>query len=156
MRSLAGEAYGERRLNHDTLLITALLSRGDGLSRQAAARLRELTEDAPEGQVFGRLTIFGGWRDPEVDGVSIRLHVIHQRFLQAMARHPGYWVSQDALIDALWRGDRSPVDPTACIYSYASRLRQQFTHALGFNPIESARGLGYRLNVELLKQRDAA
>ncbi len=136
----------------DDLLISSLLAKGDGLSRQAAHRLRDLAAGVPDARVFGPLVIFQSWRDPEISGGPLRLPVLYLRFLQALSDQPGYWVSKQDLIAALWKNRPKPSGIDATLAVHVSNLRSKLTARLGFDPIETKKGLGYRLSIEALRR----
>lgn len=142
-------------MNSDDLIITALLARPDALSKQAARRLRQLTVEAAlidDRRTVGPLTVYMGTRDPEVYGVPVHLRRRFLRFLQEVVRKPGYWASKNEIIEATWEPGDKPDTANQLIEHYAHHVRLALAKHLGFNPIETARGLGYRLNMEALRR----
>ena len=125
--------------------------------RKAAVAYREgfrqekATAAAVDALVFGRLAVFQDSRYPEIDGKPARLQIMQLRFLQILARHPDRWTSRPRLAVELWRGRMPPAEPNATIDTHAWKLRKALIERLGEDPIETGRGLGYRLNLEALR-----
>lgn len=58
----------------------------------------------------------------------------------------GRWLSQEALLDYIWETDANPF--TNAIRMHISALRRKLREALGYDPIRTKVGQGYRLEME--------
>ena len=111
------------------------------LARIAVHRRRtgtaEPTHDA-------RLRIFGDGRDPLVDGRPLPLPRRERRILEHLASIDGRRATKAQLYDAVY-GLFGEAAEEAVIESHVSKLRKKLRAALGHDPIDSKRYLGYCL-----------
>jgi two-component system, OmpR family, response regulator ChvI len=121
-------------------------------TRELVARIRAVLrrttpgEPAPLGEVtrVGRLTIDSGRVTVTWDGREVALTRSEFLVLAALARHPGYVLGRERLIE-LARGE-DVVITERTIDTFIKRIRQKL-HAVdpAFDAIETVVGVGYRL-----------
>ena len=59
----------------------------------------------------------------------------------------GRWLSQEALMDHIWEADANPF--SNAVRTHISSLRKKLRDRLGYDPIQTKVGQGYRLAVEV-------
>lgn len=112
------------------------------LQARIAAHRRRLGE-APAGRAE-RLQVFHDGRDPMVDGRPLPLPRRERRVLEHLASIGERRATKAQLHEAVYGLYDEAVEETV-IESHISKLRKKLRLALGHDPIESRRYLGYRL-----------
>jgi DNA-binding response OmpR family regulator len=112
------------------------------LARVEAVRRRERAET--KGCEIGRLKVFFDGRSPEVDGVELALPRRERRILEILAAQRGRWLTKAQVFSATYGLFDEKVQESV-VESHVSKLRRKLAAALGEDPIESRRFLGYRL-----------
>ena len=95
----------------------------------------------------GRLRIFEDGRDPMVDGRPLALPRRERRVLEHLASIGERRATKAQLYDAVYGMFGESVEE-AVIESHVSKLRKKLRAALGYDPIDSRRYLGYRLQLD--------
>lgn len=116
--------------------IRELLARIEAVRRRGTIHIPEKSKEA------GPIRVFGGNRDAEIEGKPFVLRRRQLRILQYLVAHRGVWVLKSQIYASVYAEE--DVDPNA-IHVHMSNLRAQLRERLGYDPIDSARGLGYRL-----------
>ena len=117
---------------------------------ELVARIQALlrrSSRAPDGkeETFedGRVTLDGAGRRVEVDGTEVTLTPTEFRLLASLMRNRNQVVSQLQLLEEVW--GNADADPHQ-VRLYVSYLRRKLNEA-GVDPIETARGFGYRYRI---------
>lgn len=113
------------------------------VARVRALLRRTTTGEGAEPITRGSLVIDPDRREVTLDGLAVTLTSLEFDVLHFMARRPGRVFTRDALMDAVWGGDR--VVDTRSIDSLVSRLRKKLERDPQ-NPayIQTVWGAGYR------------
>lgn len=114
------------------------------LARISAIR-RRAEQDSNAIEV-GRLRIFADGRDAEVDGKPLPLPRRERRILEYLASNAGRRVTKTQVFNAIYGLFDDEVEENV-VESHISKLRKKLREKLGYDPIESKRFLGYRLDV---------
>jgi two-component system, OmpR family, flagellar system response regulator FtcR len=99
---------------------------------------------SPRHSDLGRLKIFFDGRDPEVSGKALMLPRRERRILEYLAANRTRRVSRQAIFNAVYGLFDDEVEESV-VESHISKLRKKLRHALGFDPIDTKRFLGYQL-----------
>lgn len=99
---------------------------------------------APRKSEYGRLKIFFDGRDPEVNGQVLTLPRRERRILEYLAANRMRRVSRSAIFNAVYGLFDEEVEESV-VESHISKLRKKLRHALGYDPIDTKRFLGYQL-----------
>ncbi len=99
---------------------------------------------APRKSECGRLKIFFDGRDPEVNGEIMILPRRERRILEYLAANRTRRVSRSAIFNAVYGLFDEEVEESV-VESHISKLRKKLRHALGYDPIDTKRFLGYQL-----------
>jgi two-component system, OmpR family, flagellar system response regulator FtcR len=91
-----------------------------------------------------RMTIHFDGRDPEIDGKVFPLPRRERRILEYLASVGGRRVDKSRIFAAIYSVFDEKVDENV-LDSHISKLRKKLRGALGYDPIDSQRFLGYRL-----------
>lgn len=114
------------------------------------ARVRALLrrDFAPRGAAVsaGALTLDVQRREITADGSALPLTRKEFELLEYLMLHPGRTVSQEELLDHIWESDSNPFSHS--VRMHISSLRKKLRQALGYDPIVTKIGQGYRLEVE--------
>ena len=113
-----------------------LLARVEAVRRRERAEARIVSVD--------RLRIHFDGRSPDVDGVELPLPRRERRILEVLAAHRGRWLTKQQVFSATYGLFDERVQESV-VESHVSKLRRKLAAALGADPIESRRFLGYRL-----------
>lgn len=113
-----------------------LLARVEAVRRRERAEARFVAVD--------RLRIHFDGRSPDVDGVELPLPRRERRILEVLAAHRGRWLTKQQVFSATYGLFDERVQESV-VESHVSKLRRKLAAALGADPIESRRFLGYRL-----------
>jgi two-component system, OmpR family, flagellar system response regulator FtcR len=98
----------------------------------------------PRASELGHLRIFFDGRDPEVNGVPMILPRRERRILEYLAQNRTRRVTRSAIFSAVYGLFDDEVEESV-VESHISKLRKKLRHALGFDPIDTKRFLGYQL-----------
>ncbi|UHC15658.1 response regulator transcription factor [Methylobacterium currus] len=109
----------------------------------AAARPCE-AQGAPIPQARGpeRLRVFFDGRDPEIDGVPLSLPRRERHILEFLVRNRGRRVTKTQLFNGVY-GVYSDGVEESVVEGHVSKLRKKLAQALGHDPIEAKRYIGY-------------
>jgi two-component system, OmpR family, flagellar system response regulator FtcR len=113
------------------------------LARVSAIR-RRLGEDR-KGSAVGELEVFPDGRDPVVRGEVLPLPRRERRILEYLVAHRGRRVTKTQIFNAVYGIFDEDVEEDV-VESHVSKLRKKLRHRLGYDPIDSKRYLGYRLD----------
>ena len=91
---------------------------------------------------IGPLRVYFDGREPEIDGQSFPLPRRERRILEFLLQCRGRRVTKTQIFDSVYGVFDENVDENV-IESHISKLRKKLRRALGFDPIDSKRFLGY-------------
>ena len=94
----------------------------------------------------GALTLDAQRREITADGAALPLTRKEFELLEYLMLHPEQTVSQEELLDHIWESDSTPFSHS--VRMHISSLRKKLRQALGYDPIVTKIGQGYRLEVE--------
>ncbi|AWN46610.1 transcriptional regulator [Methylobacterium terrae] len=97
---------------------------------------------APAGPVPERLRVFFDGRDPEIDGVPLSLPRRERHILEFLVRNRGRRVTKTQLFNGVY-GVYSDGAEESVVEGHVSKLRKKLAQALGHDPIEAKRYIGY-------------
>lgn len=112
------------------------------IARMGAIKRRICT--APRQSDFGALKIFFDGRDPEVDGQTMMLPRRERRILEYLAANRARRVNRSMIFNAVYGLFDEEVEESV-VESHISKLRKKLKTALGYDPIDTKRYLGYQL-----------
>lgn len=115
------------------------------LARVAAMSRRAGLGGTETGASIGDITVHFDGRDPEVHGEAFPLPRRERRILEYLVRCQGRRVSRTQIFSAVYGVFDEDIDETV-IESHISKLRKKLRAALGYDPINSKRFLGYALD----------
>jgi CheY-like chemotaxis protein len=104
-------------------------------------RVRSLSR-APDVASPAPVRVFLDGREPEIAGRVLDLPRRERRILEVLFINAGRRISKGQLFSAVYGLDDELIDETV-IESHVSKLRKKLRQALGFDPIDSQRFLGY-------------
>ncbi len=113
------------------------------LARVEAVRRRVRSE--PEATAIGKLKVYFDGRYPEIDGDPFPLPRRERRILEVLVAHRGKWMTKQRVFAATYGIFDDEVQESV-VESHISKLRRKLTGALGSDPIEAVRYLGYRID----------
>ena len=113
------------------------------LARVGAIR-RRLGEEK-NSSVVGEIEVFPDGRDPMVRGEVLPLPRRERRILEYLVAHSGKRVTKTQIFNAVYGIFDEDVEEDV-VESHISKLRKKLRHRLGYDPIDSKRYLGYRLD----------
>lgn len=117
--------------------------------REILARITAIRRRVQEEQQYvdiGEMRIFMDGREPEIDGEPLPLPRRERRILEYLAANRGRRVTKSQVFNAIYGIFDDEVEENV-VESHISKLRKKLREKLGFDPIDSKRFLGYRLNV---------
>ena len=91
------------------------------------------------------IRVFLNGQDPEIGGRTLALPRRELRILEHLVGHQGKWLTKTQLFNTLYGLFDSSFDENV-IESHVSKLRKKLRSHLGYDPIESKRYMGYRLD----------
>lgn len=112
------------------------------LARIAAIKRR--TGDRESSVELGRLQIYLDGRDPEIDNTTFPLPRRERRILEYLASIGERRANKSQIFNAIYGVFNEDVEENV-IESHISKLRKKLRNAIGYDPIDSKRYLGYRL-----------
>lgn len=113
------------------------------LARTAVIRRRTIGQ--AEQPTTSVIRVFLDGRDPEIGGRTLALPRRELRILEHMVSHQGKWLMKTQLFNAIYGLFDASFDENV-IESHVSKLRKKLRDHLGYDPIESKRYMGYRLD----------
>lgn len=113
------------------------------LARVGAIKRRH--EADQESAVVGELRVFFDGRDPEVRGETLSLPRRERRILEYLVNNRGRRVSKAQIFNSIYGIFDENVEENV-VESHISKLRKKLRSQLGYDPINSVRYLGYRLD----------
>jgi len=108
----------------------------------AIKRRREHEQDSA---VVGELRVFFDGRDPELKGAVLPLPRRERRILEYLVNNRGRRVSKAQIFNSIYGIFDENVEENV-VESHISKLRKKLRRQLGYDPINSVRYLGYRLD----------
>ena len=99
---------------------------------------------APRQSDFGDLKIFFDGRDPEIHGQVLMLPRRERRILEYLVANRMRRVNRSLIFNAVYGLFDEEVEESV-VESHISKLRKKLKHALGYDPIDTKRYLGYQL-----------
>jgi DNA-binding response OmpR family regulator len=113
------------------------------LVRTAVIRRRTIGESGETPTSLIRVFLDG--RDPEIAGRTLVLPRRELRILEHLVSHQGKWLTKTQLFNSIYGLFDASFDENV-IESHVSKLRKKLRGHLGYDPIESKRYMGYRLD----------
>ena len=107
---------------------------------------REFVPQAPLVRV-GELALDSVAREISARGEPLPLTPREFAILEQLMLRQGRWLSQEALMDHIWEADANPF--SNAVRTHISSLRKKLRDRLGYDPIQTKVGQGYRLAVEV-------
>ena len=107
---------------------------------------REFVPQAPLVRV-GELALDSVTREISARGEPLPLTPREFAILEQLMLRQGRWLSQEALMDHIWEADANPF--SNAVRTHISSLRKKLRDRLGYDPIQTKVGQGYRLAVEV-------
>ena len=92
----------------------------------------------------GHLRVYFDGRDPEVFGRVLMLPRRERRILEYLATNKNRRVNRSMIFNAIYGLFDEEVEESV-VESHISKLRKKLRHALGYDPIDTKRYLGYQL-----------
>lgn len=94
----------------------------------------------------GELVLDTAAREISAQGAVLALTPKEFAILEHLMLSRGGWLSQEALLERIWAADANPF--TNVIRMHISTLRKKLRETLGYDPIRTKVGQGYRLETE--------
>jgi two-component system, OmpR family, flagellar system response regulator FtcR len=113
------------------------------LARVGAIKRRN--EHEAESVAIGDLKVFFDGRDPELKGQVLALPRRERRILEYLVNNRGRRVSKAQIFNSIYGIFDENVEENV-VESHISKLRKKLRRQLGYDPINSVRYLGYRLD----------
>jgi DNA-binding response OmpR family regulator len=113
------------------------------LARVGAIKRRHEVEH--ESMTAGDLRVFFDGRDPEIKGETLPLPRRERRILEYLVNNRGRRVSKAQIFNSIYGIFDENVEENV-VESHMSKLRKKLRRQLGYDPINSVRYLGYRLD----------
>ena len=118
---------------------------------ELAARLDALMrrpplDDTPTRFVVGDVTLDLLSREVRRGGALVRLQPREFSILEQLMRHAGRVVTRTMLLETIWEFHFDP--QTNIVDSHVSRLRSKLNDGHDRDPVETLRGLGYRMRAD--------
>ncbi len=112
------------------------------IARMGAIRRRVCA--VPNQMAAGQLRVYFDGRDPEVYGQVLMLPRRERRILEYLASNRSRRVNRSMIFNAVYGLFDEEVEESV-VESHISKLRKKLRHALGYDPIDTKRYLGYQL-----------
>lgn len=116
-------------------------------AREIIARIgaiRRRAEPANRNIDIDGLRIFGDGRDPEINGQTLALPRRERRILEYLAANRTRRVTRNQIFNAVYGLFDEEVEESV-VESHISKLRKKLRQAMGYDPIDTKRFLGYQL-----------
>ena len=98
-----------------------------------------------ESAVVGDLRVFFDGRDPQLKGVPLQLSQRERRILEYLVNNRGRRVNKAQILNSIYGFFDGNVKENV-VESHINKLRKVLRRQLGYDPINSVRYLGYRLD----------
>jgi two-component system, OmpR family, flagellar system response regulator FtcR len=112
------------------------------VARMGAIRRRNCAESAQ--MTIGQLKVFFDGRDPEINGQVLIMPRRERRILEYLAANRTRRVNRSMIFNAVYGLFEEEVEESV-VESHISKLRKKLKYALGYDPIDTRRYLGYQL-----------
>lgn len=112
------------------------------IARIGAIRRRITSDSKPTD--LGDLRVFNDGRDPEVAGSVMTLPRRERRILEYLVANRNRRVTRNQIFNAVYGLFDEDVEESV-VESHISKLRKKLRHALGYDPIDTKRYLGYQI-----------
>jgi two-component system, OmpR family, flagellar system response regulator FtcR len=99
---------------------------------------------SPSQLTVGQLRVYFDGRDPEVCGQTLMIPRRERRILEYLAANRTRRVNRSMIFNAVYGLFEEEVEESV-VESHISKLRKKLKHALGYDPIDTKRYLGYQL-----------
>jgi len=114
-------------------------------ARELMARIDAILQrKVAERSAVNHCRVFAGGGDPAIGGVPLSLPRRERRILEYLARNEGRRVSKTQLFNTVYGMFDNNVNESI-VESHVSKLRKKLRNAIGYDPIDSKRFLGYLL-----------
>ena len=116
-------------------------------AREIIARIgaiRRRTASPSKATNLGELRVFGDGRDPEIAGEVLMLPRRERRILEYLVANRNRRVSRNQIFNAVYGLFDEEVEESV-VESHISKLRKKLRCALGYDPIDTRRYLGYQI-----------
>ena len=120
-------------------------SSGGGQREEVRALLRRDFASRDTALVVGPLTLDTQRREISTEGLPLSLTRKEFGILEYLMLRAGQAVSQEELLEHIWEADSNPF--SHAVRMHISSLRKKLRTALGYDPIVTKIGQGYRLEV---------
>ncbi|MEM7775353.1 MAG: response regulator transcription factor [Pseudomonadota bacterium] len=114
-----------------------IMARVAAITRRAQSKNRDSVR-------LGEIIVFCDGRDPLVRGESLPLPRRELRILELLILKQGRRITKSQIFNSVYGLFEQGIEETV-IESHISKLRRRLRGALGYDPIESKRHLGYRI-----------
>jgi two-component system, OmpR family, flagellar system response regulator FtcR len=121
------------------------------LARVGAIRRR--LEGESDSALVGDLRVFFDGRDPQLKGIPLSLPRRERRILEYLVKNQGRRVSKAQVFNSIYGIFDENVEENV-VESHINNLRKKLRRHLGYDPINSVRYLGYRLDEPREKSSD--
>ena len=111
-------------------------------ARIGAIRRRAVTP--VKASAVGELRVFGDGRDPEIAGTVLQLPRRERRILEYLMANRTRRVSRNQIFNAVYGLFDEDVEESV-VESHISKLRKKLRLAMGYDPIDTKRYLGYQI-----------
>ncbi len=116
-------------------------------AREIIARIgaiRRRTTTPSKAAELGDLRVFSDGRDPEIAGEVLALPRRERRILEYLIANRSRRVSRNQIFNAVYGLFDEEVEESV-VESHISKLRKKLRNAMGFDPIDTKRYLGYQI-----------
>jgi two-component system, OmpR family, flagellar system response regulator FtcR len=116
-------------------------------AREFVARIGAIKRrvcDTPGQMTIGELRVYFDGRDPEACGFVLAMPRRERRILEYLAANRTRRVNRAMIFNAVYGLFEEEVEESV-VESHISKLRKKLKHALGYDPIDTKRYLGYQL-----------
>lgn len=112
------------------------------IARIGAIRRRAVTSN--KATDLGDLRVFNDGRDPEIAGQVLTLPRRERRILEYLVANRNRRVTRNQIFNAVYGLFDENVEESV-VESHISKLRKKLRHAMGYDPIDTKRYLGYQI-----------
>lgn len=116
-------------------------------AREIIARIsaiRRRTDKPSKASDVGQLRVFSDGRDPEISGEVVALPRRERRILEYLVANRNRRVSRNQIFNAVYGLFDEEVEESV-VESHISKLRKKLRSAMGYDPIDTKRYLGYQI-----------
>jgi two-component system, OmpR family, flagellar system response regulator FtcR len=110
-----------------------------------AAAIRRRLKGLVNHTDIGSIRVYSDGRDPEINGDTFALPRRERRILEYLIANRGKRVTKGQIFNAIYGIFDEDVEENV-VESHISKLRKKLRKKLGFDPIDSKRFLGYRID----------